>query len=81
MPDVSISKIVYHRFCVDKNGSEPGIFYYMIISNDLVLQIGLSTDFNHKFLQWDGAKVPMKEPSGLLGQTDSTSCEMREVVV
>ena len=53
----------------------------MIIGRNLMVQLGLLADFNRQILQWDGVKVPMKESDGLIGQTDITSCDMREVVM
>ena len=53
----------------------------MIIGSDLMVQLGLTTDFKHQVLQWDGETVPMKEPSGLLGKSDLNKHEMREVVM
>ena len=37
--------------------------------------------FKGQVLQWYGAVLPMKEPSGLLGKTDSKSRKMRKVVM
>ena len=75
------SKIIQHIFHIDNNESESGIGYYMIIANYLIMQIGLLDDFKHQVIQQDFVIVPMKEPIGLLCQTDLTSCEIREVVI
>ena len=53
----------------------------MIIGRDLMLELGLSSDFKHQFLQWDGTTGPMKEPSGILGKSDLTQREMSEVLM
>ena len=53
----------------------------MIIVRELMVQLGLTADFKRQFLQWDGATVYMKEPSGLLGQANLTKRDMREVVM
>ena len=53
----------------------------MIIGSDIMVQLGLLAEFKRQVLQWDGVTVPMKEPSGLLGQTDKNIREMREVVM
>ena len=53
----------------------------MIISCDLMVQLVLSVNFKRKFIQWDGVTVPMKEPSGLIGKSDLTIRDMREVVM
>ena len=81
MPFFSSSKIIQHHFHVNNDKGELGIGYDMIIGRDLMLQLGLSNDFKCQVLQWDGVNVPMKEPSGLLGQSDLTSSEMCEVVM
>ena len=47
----------------------------------MMVQLGLTADFKRQFLQWDGTNVHMKEPRNLLGQTDLTKREMREVVI
>ena len=46
-----------------------------------MVKLGLLAKFKRQVLQLDGDKVPMKEPSGLLGQTDLTSREICEVVM
>ena len=53
----------------------------MIIICDLMVQLGLSVNFKRQFIQWDGVTVPMKEPSGLIGKSDLTIRDMREVVM
>ena len=53
----------------------------MIICRDLIVQLGLADDFKRQVLQWDGATVHMKEPSSLIGKSDLTKREMREVVM
>ena len=55
--------------------------YDMIIGRDLIVHLGLTADFKHQGFQWYGATVHMKEPSSLLGQSDLTKREMREVVM
>ena len=44
-----------------------------------MVQLVLLVDFKCKVLQWDGVTVPMKEPIGMIGKSDLTSHEMREV--
>ena len=53
----------------------------MIIVHDLTVQLYLTANFKHQFIQWDGAALPMKEPSGLIGKSDSNKRDMREVVI
>ena len=45
----------------------------MIIGRDLMVQLGLLEDFKRNFLQLDGKILPMKEPRGMLVQTDLAS--------
>ena len=44
-----------------------------------MVQLGILANFKCQFLQWYGITVTMKEPSGLLGETDITSREIRKV--
>ena len=81
MSEFSSRSIIPHRFHVDNNEGELGIGYDMIIGRNLMVQIGLSDDFKRQVLQRDGVTVPMKEPSGLLGQIDLTSCDMQDLVI
>ena len=60
MSEFSISNIIEHHFHVDNDKGKSGTGYLMLIGHDLMAQLGLSTYFKHRFLQWDGAKVPMK---------------------
>ena len=53
----------------------------MIIGRELILQLGLSANFKDQILEWGGNTVMMKEPSGILGQTDLTSRDMSKVVI
>ena len=77
VPEISSSKIISHRFYVDNNEGKSGIGYYMIIGCDLMVQLVLPDDLKHQVLQWDGVTVLMKEPSGMIGQSVITSCDMR----
>ena len=52
----------------------------MIICHDLMVQLGLVTDFNNKYLAWDDDVVPMKDTRNLLGKTNLTKCDIKEVV-
>ena len=53
----------------------------MIIGRDLMVQLGLTDDFNRQVLQCDGATVHLKEPRNLIGRSDLTKREMRDVVM
>ena len=77
MLEFSSSKIINHLFNVNNNEVNSGIVYDMIIGRDLLVQLVLTADFKCKVLQWDGATVHMKEPSGRLGKSDLAKREMR----
>ena len=81
MSESSSRNIIYQHFHVDSDKTESGIGYVMIIGRDLMVQLGLSSNFKLKVLKWDGEPVPVKELSDLLGKSDLTSCEMCEVVI
>ena len=53
----------------------------MIIGRELMVQLGLLSNFKSQVLQWYGVTMTMKEPIGLLDKSDLTSCEMSEVVI
>ena len=72
MTELSISKIINHCFHVDNDKGDSGIGYDMIIGYDLIVQIGITADFQRQVLQWYGATVHMKEPINLLGQSGLT---------
>ena len=44
-----------------------------------MVQLGLTTDFKHQFLQLNGATVHMKDSISFLGQSNLTKREMHEV--
>ena len=81
MPEFSSRRIILHRFHVNKNEGESSIVYYIIICRDMMVQLCPSANFRRQFLQWDGATLPMKEPSGLIGKSDSSKRKMRKVVM
>ena len=49
----------------------------MIIGHDVMVQLGLLSDFKRQVLKLDGVPVPMKEPGGLIEKLDLTSHKMR----
>ena len=53
----------------------------MIIGRDLMVQLVLISYFKRQFLQWDGATVPMKEPSGMLEKSDLNNRNLHKVVM
>ena len=64
-----------------RNKGDSGIGYDMIICHDLMVQLGLMSNFKSQVIQWDGATVHMKEPIGLLRQYDLTKRNMRKEVI
>ena len=81
MPEFSSSKIIEHQFHVKNDKGKSGIGYDMIIGRDLMVQLGILSDFKCQLLQWDGTTVPMKEPSGMIGKSDLNKRKMRKVVM
>ena len=81
IPEFSGSKIVNHRFHVDNDEDESDIGYYMIIGYDVMVQLGLMANYKCQVLQSDCTTVHIKEYSILLGKSDLTKCDMREVVM
>ena len=77
MSEFSSSEIINHNFNVNNYEVNSCIVYDMIIGRDLLVQLVLTADFKCKVLQWDGATVHMKEPSGWLGKSDLAKREMR----
>ena len=67
MPEFSSSKIINHSFHIDNDKGESGIGYDMIIGRDLMVQLGLTSNFKRQILQWYGATVNMKETINFLG--------------
>ena len=53
----------------------------MIIGVGLLVQLALLDEFKHQVLHWDGVTVTLKEPRSMLGKSDLTSRDMREVVM
>ena len=64
----SISNIISHHFHVDNNEGDLGIGYNMIIGCYLMVHIYLLNYFKCHVLQFNGAIVPMKKHSGLIGK-------------
>ena len=79
MPYFSSSKIISHRFNIDNNECESGISYDTIIGCDLMVHLGILSNFKCQYLQWDGSTVPMKEPRSLLGHIDLRGHKMFKV--
>ena len=46
-----------------------------------MVEFVLLDDIKCQVLQWECVKIPMKEPIGLLEQSDLTSCNMLKVVI
>ena len=52
-----------------------------IIVRDLMVQLGLLSEFERQVLQWEGDTLPINKPTSLLEQTYLTSLKMREVAM
>ena len=81
MPEFSSSNIILHHFQIHNNDGKSVIGYCIIIGHKLMAQIRLLDEFKLPVLQWDGVTVTMKEPRGMIGQTDRTSRDMRDEVI
>ena len=81
MPDFYSSKMINHCFHVDNEKGELGIGYDMIIRRDLMVQLGLTANFKHQFLQYDGTTLNIKEPRDLLGKSDLNKSDICKVVM
>ena len=51
MTKFSSSKMINHRFHVDNDKGESGIGYNIIIGRDLMVNLGLTSDFKRQVLQ------------------------------
>ena len=60
MPDFSNSKIIHHHFHVNNDKGESSIDYDIIIGRDLMVKLGLSSNFKSQVLHFNGATVPIK---------------------
>jgi hypothetical protein len=61
MPEFSASKIITQQFHVDNEEEDMNIGYDMIIRRELMVKLGLITDYKRKVLVWwDETSVPMR---------------------
>ena len=61
MPEFSGSKLIKHKFQVDKEDTNANIGYEMIIGCNLQAKlVGCITDFKRKVLTWEDISVPMR---------------------
>ena len=81
MPEFYSIKIINHSFHVSNEKGESRIGYGMIIGCDLMVQLGLTADFEHQVFQQDGATVHMKEPISLIGKYNINKRAVRKVVM
>ena len=51
MPEFFSRNIINHHFHVDKDKGESSIWYDMIICRDLMVQLGLTSEFKRQVLQ------------------------------
>ena len=68
-----------HHIHVDNVQGDEGIGYDMDIVHDLMVQLGMKSDFENQGLEQDDTVVPMKDPVNLIGQTNLAKRDMREV--
>ena len=58
--ELSIRKIIEHRFHFNNDKVGSGVGYDMIIGRDLMVQLGLTDDFDNQVLQCYDDILPMK---------------------
>ena len=81
MLDFSRSKIIPHLFHIYNYESELVIGYYIIIGRYLMLQLGLTADFNYQVLSRDNAVLPMKYPRNIIGQSNLSKRDVCELLM
>ena len=65
----SSSKINTRLFHVNNEEVDTSIRYYIIISYELMVQLGVKANFRGQIMEWDKTIVPMKELGYLLGKS------------
>ena len=60
MPEFDNKKIIEWTAHVDESTKSKDAMYDMIIGTDLLIELGISLNFNTKVIEWDYATVPMK---------------------
>ena len=53
----------------------------MIIGRELMIQLGLKSDFGSQILEWDETVIPMKYLGIFLFQTDLTNRDIQDMVM
>ena len=81
MPELYSIKIISHQFHSDNNECEVVIFHDMIRDRDLMIQLGLTTNFKQQFLSWGYYVVPTKELVNVIGQPNKTKHYMIKVFI
>ena len=81
MPALSSSKIITYSFHVHNVQSDSGIGYGTILVHDLVVQLGLKSNFGRQILEWDKTVIPKKDPVSLIVQPNLNKRGMLEVVI
>ena len=59
MPEFSSSRIIRHRFHVDQSKDRQNLGYDVILGRDIMIKLGLATDFARRKLVWDQMSIPM----------------------
>ena len=67
MLEFSRRKIIMYLLHVYTTQGDKGIIYDVIICHDLMVQLGLKSDFGHQVLEWDETVVHMKNTGNFLG--------------
>ena len=73
--------IITNRFHTEKAQGDSVISYYIIISRDLMVQLGLKTDFGNQIIEWGKTLIPTKDPGIFLVQSYLTKHEIQEGVM
>ena len=81
MPQLYIIKIAPQYFCVDNDGGNQGVGYGMMIVIDLMLHLGLMTDFKPNIIEWNDTVVTINYMGRRNRQTNISKCDMKQVVL
>ena len=81
MPYLSSRSIILYLFHIYNDEGELGIGYDMIIVQDLMVKLGLTSGFKCQLLAWYNAVVSMKGPSSLTGQHELIKRDMLKLVM
>ena len=81
MPEFSGSKLIKHKFQVDKEDTNANIGYEMIIGCNLQAKlVGCITDFKRKVLTWEDMSVPMRSVYTDTDKPRFSCAEIHEII-